>query len=201
MIKVKFLTDEEGSIPTKEFNTPAAAFVYALEEAPNVFGRRKRGEEHCFHYLSGRSGENGVVLVAMSREDDRPSACDEDEQVPIGDGNEWMGIDKACRLNGSFDPQSLRRGLFTGRWDQLTEGVEYVLSNKKIRVAYPLIFDAIGGYSPRVIKELPADIVERYERAGSLGKLAKEIGVAPSTIRKRLRSLNIDTSRKPSVCR
>lgn len=61
-------------------------------------------------------------------------------------GIEWLSIKEACTRHGSFSPHVLRLGLENNRWP-LAEGVHYSIAkgrkNKRILVAYPLIFEAI----------------------------------------------------------
>jgi hypothetical protein len=62
-------------------------------------------------------------------------------------GIEWLSIQEACTRQGHFRPHVLRWGLENNRWP-LTEGVHYSVArggkNRRIRVAYPSIFEAIG---------------------------------------------------------
>jgi hypothetical protein len=197
MTRVRFLKNGEF-VSAKEFNTPIAAFVYALEEAENLYGPASKKEMggRTFHYKEERDGDGVIVVVD-------PRWCG--SPLRESDENEWMTIDRACCRHGSFSSGALRAGLDSGRWKNLTEGVEYTITEngkrRRIAVCYPLIFEAIGNCTPRVHHKIPNDLAERYEKAGSVSKLAEETGVSPNAIRKRLRSLNIDTSRKPSVCR
>jgi hypothetical protein len=61
-------------------------------------------------------------------------------------GIEWLSIQEACTRHGSFSPHILRLGLENNRWF-LTDGIHYSIikgkKNKKILVAYPLIFEVI----------------------------------------------------------
>jgi hypothetical protein len=195
MIKVEFLKDGEF-VSVKEFNTPASAFVYALEEADNLYGPpKKKGGERTFSYVEGLNGSGSITVVD-------PRWCG--SPLRESEENKWMSIQQACHRHGSFSPGVLRTGLESGRWKNLVEGVEYAIAEgdkqRRITVCYPLIFESIGDYTPsRVFYEVPDDLVERYEKAGSMYKLARETGIPESTIRKYLRAHDIDTSRKRSA--
>jgi hypothetical protein len=52
VIQVKILKGNDY-VSVKEFYTPVAAFAFAVEEAINVLGVPKKGEEHHFHFNAG----------------------------------------------------------------------------------------------------------------------------------------------------
>jgi hypothetical protein len=60
MIKVQVLKGNDW-VSVKRFETPVAAFAFAVEEAINVFGTQKKGSEHCFYFRAEKNGDGSIM--------------------------------------------------------------------------------------------------------------------------------------------